>query len=148
VTLLVEECELTGLDAVGQGKHLRFRVRQRGADAGSAIAFGLGRQLDRFRRPGSYDVAFELCENRWNGSVSPQLRVRRIFDTPEGYQRLRAAFAEQWRGGESCWDAEAREVFSELELAEGSRRSLLESARFRALLECDGGDELLLGTAA
>ena len=53
VTLLVDGCELTGLDTVGDGKHLRFRVRQRGRDAGSAIAFGQGGQLDRFRRVGS-----------------------------------------------------------------------------------------------
>ena len=42
ITLLVDDCELTALDTVGEGKHLRFRVRQRGRDAGSAIAFGFG----------------------------------------------------------------------------------------------------------
>ena len=41
------------LSTVGDGKHLRFRVRQRGRDAGSAIAFGMGGQLDRFRRDGA-----------------------------------------------------------------------------------------------
>jgi len=79
VTLLVDGCELTELGTVGEGKHLRFRVRQRGRDAGSAIAFGFGAQLDRFRRTGRYDVAFRLQENRWNGTVAPQLVVRRIF---------------------------------------------------------------------
>ncbi len=135
VTLLAEECELSALDTVGQGKHLRFRVRQRGADAGSAIAFGFGSQLDRYRRIGHYDVAFRLQENRWNGTVSPQLVVRRIFDTDERYAELRAAFAEQWRRGEDAWSSQARTIFSELELAAGSRRSLLESEAFRALLD-------------
>src|SRR6266576_738171 len=80
VTLLAPGCELGDLATVGEGKHLRFRVRLDGADAGSAIAFGLGGQLDRYRREGAYDVAFRLQENRWNGTVAPQLVVRRIFD--------------------------------------------------------------------
>ncbi len=135
ITLLVEGCELTGLDTVGVGKHLRFRVRQRGADAGSAIAFGLGAQLDRYRRLGFYDLAFRLQENHWNGTVSPQLVIRRIFDTGERYLELRASFASQWRLGEEAWTPEARAVFAELELGDGVRRSLLESETFRALLE-------------
>ncbi len=135
VTLLAEGCELAALDTVGQGKHLRFRVRQRGSDAGGAIAFGLGAQLDRYRRIGSYDVAFRLQENRWNGTVSPQLVVRRIFDSGPAYAELRAYFAEQWRRGEGAWTPEVRAVFGELELGEGVRRSLLESESFRALLE-------------
>ena len=135
MTLLAEECELSGLDTVGDGKHLRFRVRQRGRDAGSAIAFGFGGQLDRYRRVGAYDVAFRLQENRWNGTVSPQLVVRRIFDTGVRYAELRTVFAEQWRRGEQAWTSEARRVFTELELAPGVRRSLLESESFRLLLE-------------
>ena len=135
VTLLIDGVELTELSTVGDGKHLRFRVRQHGRDAGSAIAFGNGAQLDRFRRIGRYDVAFRLQENRWNGTVSPQLVVRRIFDAAEGYEELRRWLAEQWRAGESAWTPEARMIFSELELAEGSRRSLLESESFRHLLD-------------
>jgi len=135
VTLLIDGVELTELSTVGDGKHLRFRVRQRGRDAGSAIAFGSGAQLDRFRRIGRYDVAFRLQENRWNGTVSPQLVVRRIFDAVEGYEELRTWLAEQWRGGEAVWTPEARAVFAELELAGGGRRSLLESESFRHLLD-------------
>src|SRR3954469_1882447 len=60
VVLLAGACELTELGTVGEGKHLRFRVREGARDAGSAIAFGLGSQLDRFRRPGGWDVAFRL----------------------------------------------------------------------------------------
>jgi single-stranded-DNA-specific exonuclease len=142
VTLLVDDCELDRLDTVGEGKHLRFRVRQRGRDAGSAIAFGFGSQLDRYRRLGHYDVAFRLEENRWNGTVAPQLVVRRIFDTDERYEELRAWFAGQWRLGEAGWSPEARAVFEELGLAEGGpQRSLLESAAFRRLLE-EGPPEL------
>ena len=135
MTLLVDDCELAALDTVGEGKHLRFRVRQRGRDAGTAIAFGFGSQIDHYRRVGQYDVAFRLQENRWNGTVSPQLVVRRIFDSDERYEELRSWFAEQWRRGESAWTPEVQAVFEELELAGGARRSLLESASFRALLE-------------
>ncbi len=138
VTLLADDCELDRLDTVGEGKHLRFRVRQRGRDAGSAIAFGFGSQIDRYRRIGRYDVAFRLQENRWNGTVAPQLVVRRIFDTDERYAELRTWFATEWSRGEQAWTPEARAVFDELGLAlqtAGLRRSLLESEAFRRLLE-------------
>jgi single-stranded-DNA-specific exonuclease len=135
VTLLVDGCEVVEPATVGDGKHLRFRVRQRGRDAGSAIAFGLGAQLDRFRRDQRYDVVFRLQENRWNGTVSPQLVVRRVFDAPDGFEELREWLGEQWKAGEAAWTPEARTIFAELELADGARRSLLESQTFRALLE-------------
>jgi single-stranded-DNA-specific exonuclease len=133
VTLLVDGCELTELGTVGEGKHLRFRVRQRGRDAGSAIAFGFGAQLDRFRRTGRYDVAFRLQENRWNGTVAPQLVVRRIFDADERYEELREWLAREWRAGEASWSDDARQIFVELDFADG-RRSLLESQAFQRLL--------------
>jgi len=135
VLLLVDGCELVDLQTVGDGKHLRFRVRQRGRDAGSAIAFGQGGQLDRLRRPGRYDVAFRLQENRWNGVCSPQLVVRRVFDAPDRFAELRDWLADEWRAGEQAWTPEARAIFRELELADGAQRSLLESPSFRALLE-------------
>jgi single-stranded-DNA-specific exonuclease len=134
VNLLVAGCELTELATVGEGKHLRFRVTDGGRPAGSAIAFGLGSQLDRFRRVGRYDVAFRLQENTWNGTTSPQLVVRRIFDTPDRYLELRERFAAEWRSGRLSPEAQA--VFAELGLEEGSGwRSLLESPAFRALVD-------------
>ena len=77
VTPLLPSCELGDLATVGDGKHLRFRVDDRNR-SGGAIAFGLGTQLDRFRRQGRYDVVFRLEENHWNGTVAPQLVVRRV----------------------------------------------------------------------
>lgn len=137
VTLLVPASQPVTPTTVGEGKHLRFRIRQQGRDAGSAIAFGQGGQLDRLRATGLFDVACRLKENHWNGTVSPQLVVRRIFDTPEGYEEQRAALAELWRIGESSWTPEARRIFAELGLdgEQGRRRQLLESESFRALLE-------------
>jgi hypothetical protein len=134
VTLLVPGCEALQAGVVGEGKHLRFRIKQGGRDAGSAIAFGLGSQLDRMRRPVRYDLACRLKENRWNGTVAPQLVVRRLFDAPEGYEELRAHLARLWRAGEHAWTAEARAIFAELELGDGARRQLYESEAFRSLL--------------
>jgi single-stranded-DNA-specific exonuclease len=128
VTLLAESCELRELAAVGDGKHLRFRVAQ-----GGAIAFGLGGQLDRFRTERRFDVAFRLQANHWNGTVAPQLVVRRIFEAPDRYPSLREWLTAEFRKDEP--DAVAREIFDELGVGEeGVRRSLLESERFRALL--------------
>jgi len=134
VTLLVASCEPVEIGVVGEGKHLRFRVRQHGRDAGSAIAFGMGGQVDRLRAEGRFDVACRLKQNHWNGTVAPQLVVRRMFDTPVRYDELRDWLAEQWRAGESAWAPQARVVFEELGLGDGGRRQLLESESFRALL--------------
>jgi single-stranded-DNA-specific exonuclease len=135
VTLLAGDCELGDLATVGEGKHLRFRVRQEGRDAGSAIAFRFGNQVDRFRRVGRYDVAFRLEENRWNGTVAPQLVVRRVFDAPDGYADLRDWLKAEYRKDEAGRDPDAASVFAELELAEaGGKRHLLESETFRELL--------------
>ncbi len=145
VTLLVPACEAVQPGVVGEGKHLRFRIRQGGRDAGSAIAFGLGPQLDRVNRPGRHDIACRLKENRWNGTVSPQLVVRRLFDTPPGYEELRASLGTLWKAGEHAWTPDAREIFAQLELPAGARRQLYESEAFRALL---AGTSLELPRAA
>ena len=135
VTLLVASCEAVEPSTVGEGKHLRFRVRQHGRDGGSAIAFGMGAQFEHLRGETRYDLAFRLKENRWNGTVAPQLVVRRVFDAPERYDELREWLAGLWREGETAWTSEARSIFGELALAEGVRRELLESETFRSLLD-------------
>jgi len=134
VNLLVAGCELTDVSTVGDGKHLRFRVSDSRGPAGTAIAFGLGRQLDRFRRVGYYDVAFRLQENTWNGTTAPQLVVRRVFETPDRYLQLRDRFASEWRADRLS--PEAKLIAEELALeAGGPWRSLLESPTFQAMLE-------------
>jgi hypothetical protein len=133
VTLLAPACQVRDLGTVGDGKHLKFRVRDEGgADAGSAIAFRLGSHLDRLRRAGRFDVVFRLQENRWNGTVAPQLVVRQVLDGDDRYHELASWLRSQW-GAESR-DAVAQEIFDELGLEAGVKRSLLESERFRALL--------------
>ena len=137
-TLLVASVEAATPATVGEGRHLRFRVRQHGRDGGSAIAFGFGAQLERVQPGGRFDLAFRLKENRWNGTVAPQLVVRRLFDAPEAYDELRDWLA-QVAAGEATWTPEARAIFAELGLvSHGPSRQLLESETFRALLAHGG----------
>jgi single-stranded-DNA-specific exonuclease len=137
VTLLVPGAQAVSPGTVGEGKHLKFRVRQQGRDAGSAIGFGLGGQLDRLRAEGLFDVACRLKENHWNGTVAPQLVIRRLFDTHEDYELLRERLAGLWKAGPGAWTPEAARIFAELGLdaGNGRRRQLLESPTFRDLLE-------------
>ena len=136
VTLLLAGCEIADLGAVGEGKHLKFRVRENGRDSGSAIAFRFGPQLDRLRRVGHYDVAFRLEENRWNGTVAPQLNVRQVFDSDEHYLERREWLKAEWLKAPEKREPEAAAIFAELALGEGrTKRHLLESARFLAILD-------------
>ncbi|MDX6413739.1 MAG: single-stranded-DNA-specific exonuclease, partial [Gaiellaceae bacterium] len=133
VTLLAPGCELGELATVGDGKHLRFRVQRDGRDAGGAIAFGQGTKLDRFRRMGRYDVAFRLQENHWNGTVSPQLVVRRVFDADDRFEELYGWLRTQWQSERR--EPQAQAIFDELEVeAGGTKRHPLESQTFRTLL--------------
>jgi single-stranded-DNA-specific exonuclease len=134
VTLLAPGCELGDLTTVGDGKHLRFRVQRDGRDAGGAIAFGQGTQLDRYRRVGRYDVAFRLQENRWNGTVAPQLVVRRVFDADDRFDEVYEWLRTQWKAN-GTRDPQAQKIFDELDVEEGGpRRHPLESDTFRTLL--------------
>jgi single-stranded-DNA-specific exonuclease len=133
-TLLAPACGLAELATVGEGKHLRFRVRREGRDAGSAIAFGQGSRLEALGSDALYDVAFRLEENHWNGTVAPQLVVRCLFQAAPRYLELRQWLAGEWRKPTPARDAAAADIFAELRLEDGLRRDLLESALFRALL--------------
>ncbi|MBA2614419.1 MAG: single-stranded-DNA-specific exonuclease RecJ [Actinobacteria bacterium] len=135
VILLAVACQLSELGAVGDGKHLKLAVTANGARSG-AIAFGQGERLDRYRSSSRFDVAFRLDANRWNGTVAPQLVVRRIFPTPGRYDELRSALASEWKAGPDGWSSRGRQIFEELGLVDNpsGRRSLAESATFRAAL--------------
>src|SRR3954470_19184793 len=137
VMLLAPGCGVGSRSRVGEGKHLRFGVRRDGADAGSAIQFGAGTRLESLQRSMRWDVAFRLEENRWNGTVSPQLVVRRVFAADEQFDALREWLVGEYRKPAAARHADAVAIFAELEIDEAGlgRRHLLESPRFRALLE-------------
>jgi len=138
-TLLAPGCGLAELATVGDGKHLRFRIRREGRDGGSAIAFGQGSRLGSLRTDAPYDVAFRLEENRWNGTVAPQLVVRRVFPSASRYEELHEWLVAEYRKPPLARDPEAQAIFAELGFEESAgdtvqRRHLLESSRFRAML--------------
>jgi single-stranded-DNA-specific exonuclease len=134
INVLAESCSIAEPGVVGDGRHLRFRVRQRGRDAGGAIAFGQGAQLDRLRQDARYDVVFRLEANTWNGTVAPQLVVRRLFEAPDRYETLLDWMKAEWAKDPAERDAAAQAILHELGITDGARRSLLESEAFRALL--------------
>jgi single-stranded-DNA-specific exonuclease len=141
-TLLAPGCGLAELATVGEGKHLRFRIRREGRDGGSAIAFGQGARIDALYPDALYDVAFRLEENRWNGTVAPQLVVRRVFPSARRFAELRDWLVAEYRKPPAGRDDEAAAIFAELGLDEAAtagaaRRHLLESSRFRALLTAE-----------
>ena len=149
VTLLVPACELVDVTPVGQGKHLRMGVvasTGSGRVRSGAIAFGLGAEADKLSQPGRWDIVFRLEANHWNGSVSPQLVVRKILESTAAYARLRDRFADEWRSGKENWSPEGREIFSELQLVDGAelsfRRHLVEADTFRQLLAQAGSAPL------
>ena len=100
---------------------------------------GQGSRLEVLRPEALYDVAFRLEENRWNGTVAPQLVVRRVFPSAARFEELRTwLVAEYEKQPPASRDAEAAAIFAELGLDDVERgngkRHLLESPRFRALL--------------
>jgi single-stranded-DNA-specific exonuclease len=135
VTLLAVGAELSDLAAIGEGKHLRLAVTAAGARSG-AIAFGRGSAVDRYRQPGAYDVAFRLTANHWNGTVTPQLVVKEIFETPPRFEELRRLLLAEWLADPERRGPWAREVFAELGLDEDADgwRPLVESPSFLAAL--------------
>jgi single-stranded-DNA-specific exonuclease len=140
--LLAPGCGLAELATVGDGKHLRFRIRREGRDGGSAIAFGQGSRIDLLRPDVLYDVAFRLEENHWNGTVAPQLVVRRVFSSAPRFAELRAWLVAEYAKPPPSRDAQAAVIFAELGLDDAARpslakRHLLESPRFRALLTAE-----------
>ena len=69
--------------------------------------------------------------------VGAQLVVRRVFGAAARFDELRDWLVAEWRKPAAARDFDAAVVFAELELEELGlgRRHLLESERFRSLLE-------------
>jgi single-stranded-DNA-specific exonuclease len=65
------------LQTVGDGKHLRMRVRDRTGTA-EAIGFGLGRLAVEAARAGGGAIAFTPEANEWRGETRVQLRVKGV----------------------------------------------------------------------
>ncbi len=82
VSLAVPGARVSGLSRVGDGEHLRLRLRSGGAHAG-AIAFRWGRRADGLDPAARYDAVVRLGVDRWQGLVSPGVEVERLDPLPE-----------------------------------------------------------------
>ncbi|TVR41271.1 MAG: single-stranded-DNA-specific exonuclease RecJ [Bacteroidia bacterium] len=73
-------CTLQGNAKVVGNKHLKFRVTQPSVSAVEmpAIAFQQGHQLMGMVSRKTFDIAYQIEENEWNGKVSLQLNVKDI----------------------------------------------------------------------
>ncbi|MEO9511157.1 MAG: single-stranded-DNA-specific exonuclease RecJ [Flavobacteriaceae bacterium] len=59
-------------------KHLKLSAFQNGSTPIGAIGFNIGEKLTVIRNKNSFDAAFSLDENEWNGSISLQLNLKDI----------------------------------------------------------------------
>ncbi len=78
VSLLAPGARIIGGRATRDGRHFQCQV-EIGSTRSSAIGFKQAFLADQLPATGSCDVAFRLERNEWNGSVAPQLNLRRIF---------------------------------------------------------------------
>ncbi len=64
---------------IGQNdEHLKLFVKQNNSEGFGVIGFGLGKKLDMTKNHQSFEMAFCLDENEFNGNVSVQLRAKDI----------------------------------------------------------------------
>lgn len=59
-------------------KHLRFTAKQGASNPFVCIGFGLGGKLEVIKNQNSFDAAYTIDENHWNGNVSLQLKLKDI----------------------------------------------------------------------
>lgn len=64
---------------IGQdGSHLRLFVRQENSEGFAAVGFGLATKKDLACNGDTFDAAYSVDENTWNGETTLQLRLRDI----------------------------------------------------------------------
>ncbi|MDP5198044.1 single-stranded-DNA-specific exonuclease RecJ [Flavobacterium sp. DG2-3] len=59
-------------------EHLRLFAKQYNSDGIAAIGFGLGKKLDITKNQNTFQLAYCIAENEWNGTVSTQLMLKDI----------------------------------------------------------------------
>jgi single-stranded-DNA-specific exonuclease len=71
---LVREAEIVGYPKIVGKDHLKFRVRS-GNSFIEAIAFGMGSRIGELSGGIKYDIVFNIEENEYRGTITPQLRI-------------------------------------------------------------------------
>ncbi len=70
-----------GIEVVSQkivgNNHLKMQLKQENLNI-DTIGFSMGNQLDKMGPASSFDIAFNLCMNEWNGSKNLQLNLKAI----------------------------------------------------------------------
>jgi single-stranded-DNA-specific exonuclease len=62
---------------IGQNEeHLKLFVKQNNSERFNAIGFGLGKKLDKVKNQESFDIAYCVDENEFNGNTTIQLRIK------------------------------------------------------------------------
>ena len=59
-------------------EHLRLFAKQYNSEGIAAIGFGLGKKLDITKNQNTFQLAYTIAENEWNGNVSTQLMLKDI----------------------------------------------------------------------
>ncbi|MCT4629383.1 single-stranded-DNA-specific exonuclease RecJ [Winogradskyella sp.] len=79
-TFMTQNVKDTGWGkCVGEdGKHIRLTVAQSYSDKFVCIGFGLGDKIEIIKNPKTFNIAYSIDENHWNGNVSLQLKVKDI----------------------------------------------------------------------
>lgn len=71
---LVRDAEIVGYPKIVGKDHLKFRVRS-GSGYIEAIAFGMGSRIGDLSGGTKYDLVFNIEENEYRGTITPQLRI-------------------------------------------------------------------------
>ncbi|WPO79769.1 single-stranded-DNA-specific exonuclease RecJ [Flavobacterium sp. KACC 22761] len=61
-----------------EDEHLRLFAKQSNSDGIAAIGFGLGKKIDITKNQNTFQLAYTIAENEWNGTVSTQLMLKDI----------------------------------------------------------------------
>ncbi|KAF2512152.1 single-stranded-DNA-specific exonuclease RecJ [Flavobacterium zhairuonense] len=59
-------------------EHLRLFAKQFGTEGIAAIGFGLGKKIDITKNQNTFQLAYTIAENEWNGNISTQLMLKDI----------------------------------------------------------------------
>jgi single-stranded-DNA-specific exonuclease len=61
-----------------ENEHIKLFVKQNGSEGIPAIGFGLGDKYELTANQKSFQMAYCIDENEWNGQTSIQLRLKSI----------------------------------------------------------------------
>jgi single-stranded-DNA-specific exonuclease len=93
VSLMVADATFCDGRAMGEGKHVRFTVRSRGARA-RAVAFGAGGALP-VEEDTPVQATFTLEVNEWRGVSEPRLVLRHAAAAPRAIEAARLRSGEE-----------------------------------------------------